>query len=58
MIKLYEKYLLTDKKDAEEKMCFHCHNKPAARGKGVCDSCKRELEAWRNKKNKKESEKE
>ena len=50
-MKLIDKYL------REAKECFHCKNADAMPKKGVCQKCATELEAWRNKKNKKESEK-
>jgi hypothetical protein len=39
------------------KQCFHCKSADAAPKKGVCQKCSTELEAWRNKKNKKQSDK-
>lgn len=50
-MKLIKKYL------REEKECFHCKNAEAMPKRGVCQKCATELEAWRNKKDKKESEK-
>lgn len=39
------------------KVCYHCKNAPALPKRAVCGKCDKELEAWRNKKGKKESEK-
>ncbi|MCK5020476.1 MAG: hypothetical protein KAS32_25795 [Candidatus Peribacteraceae bacterium] len=49
-MKLIDKYIVED-----EKMCFHCKTSPAAPKQGVCAKCSKELDAWRNKKNKKQS---
>lgn len=45
------------KEAGEKKQCFHCKTKDAMPKRGVCQGCSTELEAWRNKKNKKQSEK-
>lgn len=48
-MKLVNKYLISD---AAEKTCFHCHKAMSEKGKNICGKCSKELEAWRNKKNK------
>ena len=48
-MKIIEKYLVSD---AQEKICFHCKQKPAAKGMNTCPGCRKELDAWKNKKNK------
>lgn len=57
-----EKEEKTDKKKDKkkgngDKICFHCKDKDALPGRAVCQGCSAELEAWRNKKDKKQSEK-
>jgi ribosomal protein L40E len=45
-MKLISKYL------KEEKVCFHCKSAQPEKGSNLCGKCRKELEAWRNKKNK------
>ena len=52
-MKLIKKYLISDK---TEKKCFHCHQNTPEQGKNICGKCSKELEAWRNKKNKGKTE--
>jgi hypothetical protein len=55
-VKLVNKHLISDATTNNGKECFHCHNIKTGMKKNICDSCSRELEAWRNKKNKGKTE--
>lgn len=48
----YFKYLKTE----DDNVCQHCHKNEKKKGEAVCGKCSKELESWRNKKDKKKHE--